>query len=145
MAKQSYDKKIAIKRSGRRSVRTRTCNKGTDAHAKRINQNKSNRNIDIDKGTAAKQIDFKKQSKQKGTAAAIKRTPLLLTKEQSTGSSKQNWSNPTESIYKTHRGALEIEIFEPPVDCCKYTPKKYKKTGKVYGKTTNPSAIPRVY
>ena len=82
MAKQSYGKtKIAIKRSGRRSVRTRTCNKGTDAHA--IKESiKSNRNIDIDnKGTAAKHT--------KGTAAAIKRTTLLPAKICSTGSSKQ--------------------------------------------------------
>ena len=79
MAKQSYGKtKIAIKRSGRRSVRTRTC-KGYRRSSHEFNIsidkiNQSNRKqIDIDKGTAAKQT--------KGTAAAIKRTTLLPAKK----------------------------------------------------------------
>ena len=59
-----------------------------------LTQNKSNHNIDIDKGTAA----------------AIKRTTLLPTKEQSTGRFEIRWSNATKSICKPQRGALEFSI-----------------------------------
>mmetsp|Transcript_14768 Transcript_14768/g.34168 ORF Transcript_14768/g.34168 Transcript_14768/m.34168 type:complete len:137 (-) Transcript_14768:563-973(-) len=45
---------------------------------------------------------------------------------------RTKWSTPTKSIYKTHRGALEIEISGPPINYCKYTPKEYKERPAKY-------------